>query len=92
MPLGDEFFELILKEANKTILYENILKRDIERFLEYYNKINCLSITENEINFEEFISYLDIEHYLALKGKNTWTIEGNRSQLVIRNLIAKILY
>lgn len=92
MPLGDEFFELILKEAKKTILYKNILKRDIERFLEYYNKINCSSITENEINFEEFISYLDIEHYLALKGKNTWTIEVNRSQLVIRNLIAKILY
>lgn len=92
MPLGDELFELILKEAKKNILYENILKRDIGDFLEYYNKINCSSISEEEINFEEFISYLDIEHYLALKGKDTWSTEGNRSQLVIRNLIANILY
>ncbi len=92
MPLGSEFFKEVLKKVKNTVLYENILKRDIELFLEYYNKTNSASITEDEINFEEFISYLDIEHYLDLKGKDTWSSEGNKSQIVIRNLIAKTLF
>jgi hypothetical protein len=92
MPLGSELFREVLKRAKKTTLYENILKRDIELFLEYYNKTNNTSITEDEINFEEFISYLDIEHYLDLKGKDTWSSEGNKSQIAIRNLIAKTLF
>jgi len=92
IPLGSELFKEVLKRAKDIDLYEHILKRDIEQFLEYYNKLNDLSITEEKINFEEFISYLDIEHYLALKGSDTWSSEGNRSQIVIRNLIAKTLF
>ena len=72
IPLGSELFKEVLKRAKDIDLYEHILKRDIEQFLEYYNKLNDLSITEEKINFEEFISYLDIEHYLALKGSDTW--------------------
>lgn len=92
VPLGAELFKEVLSEAKSVNLYENILRPDIERYLEYYNKLNKGSITENEINFEEFISYLDIENFLKLKGKNTWSDKGERSQIAIRNLIAKIIY
>ena len=92
MPLGNELFKEVLKRVKDTTLYENILKKDIEHFLEYYNKLNDLSINEDEINFEQFISYLDIEHYLALRGSDSWSSEGNKSQIVIRNLIAKTLF
>jgi hypothetical protein len=35
---------------------------------------------------------LDIEHYLYLKGKDHWSSEGNKSQILIRNLICKVLF
>ena len=92
MPLGYELFKEVLEMAMDIDLYENILRRDVEQFLGYYNKLNNSSITEDEISFEEFISYLDIEHYLALRGSDTWSSEGNRSQILIRNLIAKVLF
>lgn len=92
LPLGTELFKIILEESKKSSLYGNILKNDIDSFLDYYNKNFETSITEKEINFEELISYLDIEHFLGLKGSDTFSGEGNRSQLVIKNLIAKILW
>jgi len=99
LPLGKEFFNLILDKAkNKYLpdgsnLYRNILKPDIENFLDYINstKFKSLPIKEDQINFEEFISFLDIEHFLRLRGSDQWSDIGNRSQILIRNLIADIL-
>jgi len=93
LPLGKELFDLILTEAKKTTAYDYKLKPDIDRYLFYKEKIgvNDDRISENEIDFEDFLSYLDIEHFLRLKGKDTWHDEGNESQLIIRNIIGKIL-
>jgi len=46
----------------------------------------------DSINFEEFISFLDIEHFLWLKGSDTLTDEGNAGQMIIKNLIALVLH
>ena len=96
-PLGQELFREIIIEAKKldpsgVNLYENILKPDIEDFLEYKEKITHSKLNEDEINFEEFVSYLDVQHILDLRGSDTWSEEGNRSQILIRNLIAKVFH
>lgn len=108
MPLGSELFPEVLRRAktinlsdlfhegiNRTKdanLYEGILRQDIESFLKYSAKLKNSSITEDEINFEEFLSYLDIEHYLGLRGSHTWSREGNMSQMIIKNLLAQVLF
>jgi hypothetical protein len=92
LPLGNELFADIIKYAKIRGLYENILKDDIASFLRYYRDAKGKYISEDQINFEEFTSYLDIEHFLRLRGSDHWSDEGNRSQLVIRNLIALSLY
>jgi SIR2-like domain len=89
-PLGQDLFSDLIKEAKKSVHYENILKPDIEDFIEYKEKTSGVTLKEDEINFEDFVSYLDIEHVLDLRGSDTWSEEGNRSQLLIRNLIAKV--
>ena len=38
------------------------------------------------------MSYLDLEHYLGLRGSDTWSEEGNESQLIIRNGIREVIY
>jgi hypothetical protein len=97
MPLTKDVFSLVLEEA-KTKAKEwnwecdSILGDDINQFLRYWNSVNRRSIRETEINFEEFLSFLDIEHFLYLKGRNHEGPEGNRSQMIIRNLIARILH
>jgi len=100
LPLGKEFFNLILDNAKSrhlvdgSNLYENILEPDIESFLDYVNattKFKSLSISKEQIDFEEFISFLDIEHFLRLRGSDHWSNIGNGSQILIRNIIADIL-
>lgn len=92
LPLCAELFSEIIALAKLRGLYKNILKKDIDAFLEYLERTKGVSISEAQINFEEFISYLDVEHFLQLKGSDHWSAAGNLSQLVVRNLIALILY
>lgn len=96
-PLGQELFSEIIKEAKRlnprgVNLYENILKPDIDDFLEYKEKTASPKLTEDKIDFEEFVSYLDVQHLLDLRGSDTWSEEGNKSQILIRNLIAKVFH
>jgi hypothetical protein len=91
-PLGNELFSELIELAKLRRLYANVLKPDIEIYLQYLSDTRGHTISENEINFEDFISYLDIEHFLWLQGSDTMTDQGNQSQLVIRNLIALALY
>lgn len=94
LPLCFELFEQILEEAR--IKYKHIgktkLDRDIENFLDYQLKVKGKKLSKKEINFEDFISYLDIEHFLQLRGSDHWSDEGNVSQIIIKNLIAYVLY
>ena len=65
LPLGNQLFSEILALA-KLRGIEHIISRDIEFFLQYLKRTKGKKIKEGEINLEEFISYLDIEHYLTL--------------------------
>ncbi len=91
LPLGNELFVRIIQESKKGVLYENILKADIEDYIDYIKATSGKQIIESEIDLEKFASFLDIQHLLYLRGSDTWSSEGNRSQIVIRNLIGLIL-
>jgi hypothetical protein len=56
------------------------LKRCYGRLIDY-----------DEIDFEEFLGFLDVEHYLRLRGKDTWSEEGNEAQLMMRVAIAEVI-
>jgi hypothetical protein len=38
------------------------------------------------------MSYLDIEHFLQLRGSDHWSKEGNESQIMMRRAIGEIIY
>lgn len=100
LPLGDELMTLIIDEAKKInvregykeTLFDNIIQPDLDDYIWYKKHCGIEISGYEEINLEDFISYLDIEHFLGLKGKDTWSEEGNRSQILIRNLLSKILF
>jgi hypothetical protein len=90
-PLGAELFPQILTAAKARGL-DHILQKDLDFFIDYKKRAHGKKLSESEINLEEFISYLDIEHYLTLEGSDHWSGEGNKSQMAIKNLIALVLY
>lgn len=90
-PLGNELFQLIKDEVGSDD-YKNILKPDIDNYLRYQqsfnNKVNNNKV--KNIDFERFITFLDIKYLLQLNGSDTWSNFGNRSQVLIKNTLAKM--
>jgi hypothetical protein len=48
-------------------------------------------LNPDDVNFEKFLSYLDVEFHLGLLGKDTWSSEGNETQVIVKTLIGQIL-
>jgi SIR2-like domain len=63
----------------------------LKMFLEYKRDLTGQEVVVNEVDFEEVISFLDMEHYLGLRGSDTWSQEGNESQLQLKWCIGKLL-
>jgi len=91
LPLGTELFSRVVDLAKKRWVYDS-LKRDIDKYIEYVQTARVQSIGEDDINLEEFVTYLDIEHKLELNGSDRWSDEGNVNQLLVRNLIGLAIY
>lgn len=66
--------------------------RDLDYYLTYCNDCGVTGQTKDALDLELFMSYLDIEHYLKLRGSDTWSSEGNESQLMIRKAIGKVIH
>lgn len=66
--------------------------RDLNYYLRYCDDCGFTGQTKDALDLELFMSYLDIEHYLQLRGSDTWSREGNESQLMIRRAIGKAIH
>jgi hypothetical protein len=92
MPLGNELFHEVRQYVRDLFGADNRLECDLDYYVQYLYTTEGFSGTANEIDVEKFLSFLDIEHYLELKGSDTWSSEGNRTQLLVRYSIGNILY
>ena len=50
-----------------------------------------MDLKPEEVNFEDFMRFLDIEHFLGLRGSDTWSEEGNEGTVVTKTLVGTIL-
>ena len=96
LPLGDNLWEEIRQRA--TLMAGNPEDRasqfldDLNSYIEFKRECEGISLKPREVNFEEFLGYLDIEHFLRLRGKETWSIQhGNETQIIVKTLIVQIL-
>ena len=65
LPLGKDLFSKVLEAAKEHGFYGGDFhggefKSDISEYLQYYYAKTGNEISENEINIEEFMSYIDI--------------------------------
>jgi hypothetical protein len=91
IPLADELWRLILDRSRYLSGRANKLNFDIDRYITYKHDCEGIDLARDDINYEDFIGFLDIEHYLGLRGSDTWSNDGNEGQVVIKTMIGELL-
>lgn len=91
LPIATELWQEIFEKA-KT-LEERIAKfhEDLEAYISYRRECEGVEIAVDEVDFEDFMKFLDIQHYLGLLGSDTWSEDGNESTIIVKTLIGQIL-
>lgn len=91
LPLGAQLFEQVRDAIRNRHGRDNKLESDLDSYLKY--RFRCDGVSKNDpVDYEKFMSHLDLEHYLGLRGSDTWSEEGNESQLIIRNGISEVIF
>ena len=91
IPLAAQLWPEVQRRALALQGRAESFKEDLEAYVRYRKVCDGVDLTFQEVNFEEFVAFLDIEHYLGLRGKDTWSSDGNETQVVIKTLIGEIL-
>ncbi|WLD57729.1 SIR2 family protein [Salinispirillum sp. LH 10-3-1] len=92
LPLASELYGEVKSAIEARHGKETKFQRDLENYIEYRRACDGITIDESNIDLEELMSFLDIEHFLGLRGSDTWSEEGNESQLMIRKAIGEVIH
>ena len=90
-PLGLELWHEVRRRVRFLAGRASKFDRDLENYLRYKKDCFGLRIGPNEVDFEDFMRYLDIEHFLGMRGSDTWSRAGNEATVVVKTLIGEIL-
>lgn len=69
----------------------SFFRDDLRAYIEFRKDCYGEMLTPESVDFEDFMAFLDIEHYLGLRGSDTWSRDGNEAQVVVKTLIGEIL-
>lgn len=89
--MAGELLKRVRKIFELTSL-DNIVEHDLERYVQFKNATEGTRIKKENVDLEEFLGFLDLEHFLWLKGGDTFSSEGNKSQLIIKQVLSRLLY
>jgi SIR2-like domain len=93
LPLGADLLRLVVNRSRTFAGADNPLLADLRRFAAYKNRADGWDGTDPlALDLEEFVAFLDVEHFLGFRGSDTLSREGNPGQLLIRQLIAQVIY
>ena len=91
LPLAAELWSEVRRRALLIGGRGEKFQEDLKDFIQFRNLCFGDSLTEDTVDFEQFLGYLDLEFQLGLRGSDTWSDEGNESQLIVKNLIGQVL-
>ncbi|MEI6260991.1 MAG: SIR2 family protein [Deltaproteobacteria bacterium] len=91
LPIADELWREILVRSESLSGRASKFNDDLDEYILYRRECDGVEFTRDTIIFEEFLGFLDIEHYLGLRGSDTWSRDGNEGQVVVKTLIGEIL-
>lgn len=91
LPLGPDLWKLVLSGVEATQGQSGSFARDMRLYCQYRRECDGITLQPQEVDFEDFLAFLDVEFRLRLSGSDTWSTHGNRSQVLVKQLIAQIL-
>ena len=91
LPLGPELFEEVRQDARTKFGANNALEGELSGYCAYLTDVTGTAVRPEDIDFEKFMAFLDVEHYLGLAGPETISEEGNAAQLLLRTGIGDLL-
>ena len=91
LPLGPELWQEIRSRAHLLPGRAAKFQSDLESYIDYRRDCDGCELTPDDVDFEDFCGFLDIEHFLGLRGSDTWSDDGNEGTIVIKTLIGQIL-
>ena len=77
LPLAGERWKEVIQHARAIGNLRMHLDRALNRYVEYRRLCDGREVSEDDVDFEDFMSVLDMEHWLWLRGSDTWSDEGN---------------
>jgi len=54
--------------------------RDLDTYVEFKRDTEGVVLDPDSVDFEDFMRFPDIEHYLGLRGGDTWSEDGTRQR------------
>ncbi len=92
-PLATELWQEIREAAARYPSNHRASKfsDDLTRYIEFRRATDGIALTPETVDFEDFMRFLDVEHYLGLRGGDTWSEDGNEGTIVAKYLIGSIL-
>jgi len=91
LPLASELWDEIRHKGLAMTGRASQFREDLDMYIEYRKHCDGIELTPEQVNFEDFMAFLDIEHYLWLRGSDTWSVHGNETQVLVKTLIGEIL-
>ena len=91
LPLASELWAEIRKRARSLTGRAVKFQEDLRNYLEFRWRCDGVDLTEDQVDFEDFMRVLDIEHFLALRGSDTWSNDGNEATMVVKWLLSQIM-
>ena len=91
LPLACELWDEVRRRALSLSGRAGFFRDDLDAYVEYRRKCDGRELTLEQVDLEEFMAFLDVEFHLGLRGKETWSSDGNESQVVVKTLIGEIL-
>ena len=91
LPTGAQLWQEVWRRAQGLSGRAECIRDDLDDYLDFRRACDAPSIARDDIDFEDFLAFLDVEHYLGLRGSDTGSSQGNESQVVVKTLIGEIL-
>lgn len=91
LPLAGELFAEVRRRARRRYGPDNIIEGELAKYCEYVERTRGETVAPEDLNYEKFLGFLDLEHAFGFRGSKEDTSEGNSAQVTIRVLIGEIL-
>ncbi|HYD47265.1 MAG TPA: SIR2 family protein [Terriglobales bacterium] len=91
LPLASELWLEVVRRARRLRGRAEQFSDDLKTYVEYLRACDGIAVEPEDIDFEQFLAFLDLEHHLKLRGSDTWSRDGNETQVVVKTLIGQIL-